>query len=118
MSPSHSPAGNRAGLCLSITAVIKYLQRLTGHFRQARNEPPRLFLTQGETELGKGCSKHRNAGSHWEEKGALQQVLSLGLSQHLTWGLGPSYQVKVARAISQLGRYSGPALMSSATERK
>lgn len=70
MSPSHSPAGNRVGLCLSITAVIKYLQRLTGHFRQARSEPYRLFLGLKETELGKrGGSRHRGASSHWEEKG-------------------------------------------------
>lgn len=45
-------------------------------------------------------------------------MLDQGLSQHLTWGLRPNHQEKVPRAIGQLGRYSGPAPMSSATQRK
>lgn len=117
MSPSHSPAGNRVGLCLSITVVIKYLQRLTGHFRQARSEPHRLFLGQEETELGK--RRAQRYGQPLGGKGGdSSRMLSRGLRQHLTWGLGPNHQEKVPRAVSQLGRYSGPVPMSSATQRK
>lgn len=91
MSPSRSPAGNRVGLCLSITAVIKYLQRLTGHFRQARSEPHRLFLGPEETELGKGegAVDTEVQAATGRERGRLQQDAGSGPQPTSHLGLTP-----------------------------